>query len=104
MAKSHKKSPQRSLAEELVTVAFAEDMDQAREYRQLLKENDIPATIKNTARTPNDSCFAVMVPEDCLDEAHVIIESKDAYRDFCDYAFEDDGDEFADDRFEDEEF
>ena len=41
-----------------------------------------------------------MVPEDFLDEAHVIIESQNAYDDFYDFAIEDE--DFASDLFEDE--
>ena len=33
-----------------------------------------------------------MVPEECLDEAHVVIESQDAYDDFYDFALEDESD------------
>ena len=36
-----------------------------------------------------------MVPEDYLDEAHVIIESQGAYDDFYDFALEDDEDDQA---------
>ena len=78
-------------------------MEQAEDYSQLLRENDISAVIKKTARTPDLQGFAVMVPEDFLDEAHVIIESQNAYRDFCSYAFDDD-DTFCDDDFNEDEF
>jgi hypothetical protein len=45
-----------------------------------------------------------MVPEEFLDEAHVVIESQDAYDDFYDLALEDtDANEFDSDIF-DEEF
>ena len=44
-----------------------------------------------------------MVPEDHLDEAHVVIESQDAYEDFYDLALEDEyAGEFENDLFEDE--
>jgi len=102
MAKNRKKSSHQAV-QELVTVAFAEDMEQAQDYRQLLRENDIPAVIKKTTRTPDAQGFAVMVPEDYLDEAHVIIESQNAYRDFCEYAFDDD-DVFCDEDFQEDEF
>jgi hypothetical protein len=76
---------------ELVTVAFAEDMELAKQYKKLLNENDIPASIQTQ---PDDSAgfpgVAVMVPEDYLDEAHVLIESQGCFEDFFDMAFEDD--------------
>jgi len=44
-----------------------------------------------------------MVPEEFLDEAHVIIETQHAYDDFYDFAMEDeDNGEFGDDYFEDD--
>ena len=105
MAKRSKKN-QKSHAhlEGYVVVAFAEDMDQAHEYKTLLEANDIPATISEhddhaiAARE-----IAVMVSEEFLDEAHVVIESQDAFDDFCDFALEDEGEgEFDSNLFEDE--
>jgi hypothetical protein len=46
--------------------------------------------------------YAIMVPEECADEATVIIESQDAYDDFYDFALEDDKDDFDVDFFDDE--
>lgn len=91
---------------EFVTVAFAEDMELAKEYKQLLNEGDIPAVIK----TQQDSGsgfpgIAVMVPEDHLDEAHVIIESQGAYNDFYDMVFHEGDEEFSEeDEFEGDTF
>ena len=50
--------------------------------------------------------IAVMVPEDFLDEAHVVIESQDAYDDFSNFALEnEDYDDFGSGSFyEDEDF
>lgn len=73
-----------------VVVAFSEDMDQAREYQTLLEANDIPATIAEQDGHPAGSKeIAVMVSEEFLDEAHVIIESQHAYDDFYDLSLED---------------
>ena len=96
MAKRPKKSQKsQTNLQELVIVTFAEDMEQAKEYETLLEANGIPATIKEHSEESADSKgIAVMVPEDYLDEAHVIIESQDAYDDFYDFALEneDEGD------------
>ena len=105
MAKRSKK-PHKSPAklEGYVVVAFAEDMEQATEYKSLLEANDISATITEPkADEIGSKEIAVMVPEEFLDEAHVIIESQHAYDDFYDFALdsEDDGD-FDDDFFEDD--
>jgi hypothetical protein len=46
-----------------------------------------------------------MVPEDFLDEAHVVIESQDAYDDFCDFTMDEDDDlDFDSDLLDDDEF
>ena len=105
MAKRSKKG-QKSQAklEGYVVVAFAEDMEQAREYKSILVANDISATITEPqADEIGTKEIAVMVREEFLDEAHVIIESQHAYDDFYDFALEgDDEGDFGDDFFEDE--
>ncbi len=91
MAKRPKKG-QKSQAklQGYVVVAFAEDLDQAEEYKTLLEVNDIPAMInEQDEQSVAAKEIAVMVPEDFLDEAHVIIESQHAYDDFYDLALED---------------
>jgi hypothetical protein len=106
MAKRSKKG-QKSHArlQGFVVVAFAKDWEQARDYETLLKVNDIPAVISGQEqRSAGTSEIAVMVPEDCLDEAHVIIESQNAYDDFYDFALEEEqeadfGGDFFDDDF-----
>jgi hypothetical protein len=92
MANRKKKTHESGVAlKELVTVAFAEDIDLATQYKQLLNDNDIPAAIK-TRSDPEVSYqgIAVMVPEDYLDEAHVLIEDQSSIGDFYDLAFSDD--------------
>ncbi len=106
MAKRSKKG-QKSQAklEGYVVVAFAEDMEQATEYKSLLEANDISATITEPqAHEIGTKEIAVMVPEEFLDEAHVIIESQHAYDDFYDFALEgeDEGDFDDEDFFEDD--
>ena len=86
-----------------VVVAFADDLEQAREFKSLLETNDVSAIISEQKEPALDSKeIAVMVPEDFLDEAHVIIESQQAYDDFYDYALEEDGGDFDDELFEDD--
>jgi len=105
MAKRSKKSQKSQVKlEGYVVVAFAEDMEQATEYTNILEANDISATITEPeAHEIGSKEIAVMVPEEFLDEAHVIIESQHAYDDFYDFALEgDDDDGFEDEFFEDE--
>ena len=105
MAKNYKKN-QKSQTEmqDFVVVTFVDDMEQAKEYESLLKTNDIPAVInEQREQSSGQKGIAVMVPEDFLDEAHVVIESQNAYDDFYDFALEDEADEdFDSDLFEDE--
>jgi hypothetical protein len=92
MAKRKKNSDSSGTAlKSLVTVAFAEDVDLATQYKELLNDNDIPAAIK-TRPEPDASYqgIAVMVPEDYLDEAHVLIEDQNSIGDFYDLAFNED--------------
>lgn len=89
----------------LVVVTLTKDMEQAREYETMLKVNDIPVVIKETDEESIDSKdIAVMVPEDYLDEAHVVIESQDAYDDFYDFALEDEEEGDIDDQLFEDEF
>jgi hypothetical protein len=105
MAKRSKKN-QKSMSnlQDFVVVAFVEELEQAKEYETLLKTNDIPAVINEQyEQSSGTKGIAVMVPEDFLDEAHVVIESQDAYDDFYDFALEDEtDDDFGGDLFEDE--
>ncbi len=103
MAKRPKKSQKsRTNLQELVAVTLAEDMEQAEEYKTLLEANDIPTTIREQSEGSADTAYgkaksiAVMVPEDYLDEAHVVIESQDAYDDFYDFALEDEDEDEGD--------
>jgi hypothetical protein len=76
--------------QELVTVVFADSADQAKDYETILESNDIPVIIKEQdEQEANGKVIAVMVPGDFLDEAHVVIESQDAYDDFYDLSLED---------------
>jgi hypothetical protein len=105
MAKrSKKKQKSQSNLQDFVLVSFVDDLEQAREYETLLKANDIPVVINEQyEQSTGTKGVAVMVPEDFIDEAHVVIESQDAYDDFYDFALEDeDDDDFGGDLFEDE--
>jgi hypothetical protein len=89
--------------QELVVVATSSAMDEAKEIETLLKNNDIPAILK---QRPNEfgegSHYAVYVPDDMADEAHVVIESQDAYDDFYDFGLDEENeDDLEGDIFED---
>ncbi|MBA7705439.1 hypothetical protein ES703_114269 [subsurface metagenome] len=105
MAKRSKKNHKSQVkVKDFVVVTLVEDLEQARDYETLLKTNDIPAIInEQDEQEISAKAIAVMVPEDFLDEAHVVIESQDAYDDFYDFALEDEEEEdFDADLFEDD--
>jgi hypothetical protein len=91
---------------EYVVVAFVDDMEQAKEYETLLRLNDIPAVIREQLDgAAEGKAAAILVPEDFLDEAHVVIESQDAYDDLCDYTMDEEEDlDFDGDLLDDDEY
>ena len=100
MSRRKKKNQGQTSLKEFITVAFAEDMDLAKQYKQMLCDEDIPVAIKESCDTATHfSGVAVMVPEDYLDEAHLLIESHSSY-DFYESAFSDNYDEFEDNPYD----
>ena len=107
MAKRYKKSQDsQSDVQELAIVTYADNWEQAKEYEALLKNNDIPAVIKEQAanNAEDNKDIVVMVSEEFIDEAHVVIESQDAYDDFYDLTLEEDDYDFDDDDFLEDDF
>ncbi len=104
MAKQSRKTQKlQTESKDFTVVAFAETIEQAKDYETLLKANEIPAMIKEqTDESADGNSFAIVVPEDYIDEALVIIESQDAYEDFYDLTAEEDNfDGFDDELFDD---
>ena len=101
----HKNGKSQGNLKDVVIVAVVDDMEQAREYETLLRLNDIPAIVKEQVDpSGNKTGVAIMVPEDFLDEAHVVIESQDAYDDFYDFTMDEEDDmDFDDDEMFDDE-
>ena len=89
--------------QELVVVATSSTFDEAKEYETLLKNNDIPAMVKERPNEFGEGIhYAVYVPDDTADEAHVVIESQDAYDDFYDFGLDEENeDDLEGDIFED---
>ncbi len=105
MAKRSRKNHRSEVnLKDFVVVTVLDDLELAKEYETLLNVNDIPAMTKEQVDpSGSDGGIALMVPEDFLDEAHVVIESQDAYDDFYDFAIEDEEEgELDDNPFEDE--
>lgn len=97
-----KKSKVGQKVQDFVAVAFARDETEAKEYEALLASDGIPVTIKQQTDSDTGSeGYSVMVPEEFVDEAYVIIESQDAYDDFYDDSIDEEID-FDSDTFDDE--
>ena len=102
MTKRRKNKKTQTDLKELVVIAYAEDLEHAKDYETLLKNNEIPVMIKQRENTQKggQKTIAVMVPEEYADEAHVIVESQDAYDDFYELGI-DEEDEFASEPLDD---
>ncbi len=89
--------------QELVVVATSSSLDEAKDCETLLKNNDIPAMVKERPNEFGEGFhYAVYVPDDMVDEAHVVIESQDAYDDFYDFGLDEENeDDLEGDIFED---
>lgn len=90
--------------EEYATVCFLEDADLANDYQVLFESNDIPVSIEEKEGSDSEHTYVVMVPEQYLDEAHVLIEAQVSYDDFYDFPLDDDGETPYDDDMYDEEY
>ena len=88
--RSKQKQGTKTSMNDLVTVAFAEDMELAKQYKEMLKESEIQAVIKSPVDSSSFPGIAVMVSENNLDEAHVLIESQGSSDSFFDLAFNED--------------
>ena len=100
-----KKKMTETLLEELVTVAFAEDMELAKQYKELLAENGIMAVIKKQKGSSQQIAgIAMLVPENELDEAHMLIEQKGSVGDFFGVALGDDSYDEIDTDYYDSDF
>lgn len=94
---------QNSALEDYVTVAIADDVDLANEYRDILARHSIPA-VTATQKSYSSSILgtAVLVPESMLEEAQELIESQQDFDNYLDNAFND-PDNWNDDQTEDHE-
>ncbi len=85
-----KDNQQKSTTEDYVTVAIADDVELANQYRDILLRHNIPA-ITATQKSYSQTVIgtAVMVPEIWEDQAQKIIESWQDFDSFLDDAFND---------------
>ena len=92
MQRKSKGNGSSAAVKDFVTVAFAEDMELARQYKELLEDNQIEVCIKRQPDMAESgfSDIAITVPEESLDEAHSLITERAGYDDFFDMTFDDD--------------
>jgi hypothetical protein len=102
MAKFYKKTDEtKAEPQDLVTITFVEDWEQAKDFEAMLKANDIPATLREEDAPEEDhQGYAVMVPADFSEEARIMIELQNAEDAFYDLMFEDE-DPFDSELFDD---
>ncbi len=92
--RARKNQKSQSRTQELVVVAIAATMEEAKDYETLLKTNDIPAMVKQQQdEFTEGKRYVVMVPEEMTDEANVVIESQDAFDDFYDSSLDDENED-----------
>ena len=100
--RTRKSSKSQTSTKELVVVAAANSMDEAKDYEALLKNNDIKSVIKKQQDEFTDNLrYVVMVQEELADEANVIIESQNSYDD---YDLDSDSDDISEDDLEGDVF
>jgi len=95
----------RANVQDLAVIAVARDREQAEEYEALLRNEDIPVIVKEQRdEADGEKTIVLMVPEEFVDEAHVVIESHQAYEDFYDLTTEDSQEHDFDGGFFDDEY
>lgn len=90
--KARKQNGRKTAAvKDFVTVAFAEDMELAKQYQELLETNEISVKLKRQPEMAENgfSDIAILVPEELLDEAHSLISERANYEDYFDMVFND---------------
>jgi hypothetical protein len=79
---------ERMSAKNFVTVALAEDVELARDYVQMLRNNEIPARFRVNEDLIEGSRVAILVPDDLIEQAQIFIQARCSGPDFYDYAFD----------------
>ncbi len=89
--KNQKQYTSDAAVKDYVTVAFAEDTELAKQYQELLEDNDISSRIQRQSKMAESgfSDIAILVPEELLDEAHTLISERASYDDFFDMILDD---------------
>lgn len=90
MPKRRKTKKTVSNPDELVIIAYADGLEQAKDFETLLKNNEIPVMVRQRGNgNGSGRSIVIMVPEEYAEEARVVIESQSAYDDFYDMTIND---------------
>lgn len=79
---------ERKTSQNFVAVALAEDVELARDYVQMLHDNEIPARFQVNEDIIQGSRVAILVLDDFVEQAQILIQARCSGPDFYDYAFD----------------
>jgi serine phosphatase RsbU (regulator of sigma subunit) len=96
MQKQTVKLPQRHYT----TIALAEDVELARDYVEMLRNNEIPARFHINNELIDGSRAVIVVPEEFIERAQCLLQARSMGPDFYDYIY---GDDLTDNNDETEE-
>jgi hypothetical protein len=87
------KHAERTAKKNYTAVALAEDVDLARDYVEMLRNNEIPARFVVNNELVQGSRVGILVPEELIEQAQCLIQARCSGPDFYDYIY---GDDLAD--------
>ena len=94
-----KKSEVKDAQSNYVAVALAEEVELARDYVEMLRNNDIPARFVVNNEVVDGGHVTIMTAEEFVPQAQSLIQARSSGADFCEYIY---GDDLAD-QFEERE-
>ena len=85
-----KKSEVKIAQSNYVAVALAEEVELARDYVEMLRNNGIPARFVVSNDVVDGGNVAIMAAEECVAQAQSLIQARSSSVDFCEYIYGDD--------------
>lgn len=73
-----------------VAVALAEEVELARDYVEMLRNNDISAHFMVSKEVADGGQVVIMVAEEYVSQAQALIQARSSGADFCEYIYSDD--------------
>ena len=90
MDKRIKKNVEAAEPKNYVAVALAEEVELARDYVEMLRNNDIPARFVVSNDVVDGGHVVIMAAEEFVPQAQSLIQARNAGADFCEYIYGDD--------------